>query len=97
MPHASGKRRQFDLRDREHDAGDAEALAAIAREDADFAKVIDQHLQLYRRSIEDMRLRPIGEEDYTLALSGFLREVLPRSGARTTCRAAKGRSRGRPG
>jgi glycosyltransferase involved in cell wall biosynthesis len=62
-----------------YDAGDAEALAAIAREDADFAKVIDQYLQLYRRSIDDMRLRPVMEEDYTLAISGFLRDVLPRS------------------
>jgi glycosyltransferase involved in cell wall biosynthesis len=61
-----------------YDAGDAEALAAIAREEADFAKVIDQYLQLYRRSIEDMRLRPVVEEDYALALSGFLRDVLPR-------------------
>ncbi len=62
-----------------YDAGDGEALAASAREDADFAKVIDQYLQLYRRSIDDMRLRPVVEEDYTLALSGFLRDVLPRS------------------
>ena len=63
-----------------YDAGDGEALAAIAREDADFAKVIDQYLQLYRRSIDGhMRLRPVVEEDYTLALSGFLRDVLPRS------------------
>jgi hypothetical protein len=62
-----------------YDAGDAEALAGIAREDANIAKVIDQYLQLYRRSIEDMRLRPVTEDDYTLALSGFLRDVLPRS------------------
>jgi len=62
-----------------YDAGDAEALAGIAREDANIAKAIDQYLQLYRRSIEDMRLRPVGDDDYTLALSGFLRDVLPRS------------------
>jgi glycosyltransferase involved in cell wall biosynthesis len=62
-----------------YDAGDAEALAAVAREDADVTKVIDQYLQLYRKSIDDMRLRPVVEDDYSLVLSGFLRDVLPRN------------------
>ena len=62
-----------------YDAGEAEALAGLAREDANMAKVIDQYLQLYRRSIEDIRFRPVAEDDYNLALSGFLRAVLPRS------------------
>jgi hypothetical protein len=56
-----------------------ESCSSVAREDANIARALDQYLQLYRRSIEDMRLRPVGDDDYTLALSGFLRDVLPRS------------------
>jgi hypothetical protein len=62
-----------------YDAAGSEALSALAREDADFSKVLDRYLELYRRSIEDMQARPVAEEDYVLALSGFLREALPRT------------------
>ena len=62
-----------------YDAAGSEALSALAREEADFSKLLDRYLELYRLSIEDMQARPVAEEDYVLALSGFLREALPRT------------------
>lgn len=62
-----------------YDAAGSEALSALTREQADFSKLLDRYLELYRLSIEDMQARPVAEEDYVLALSGFLREALPRA------------------
>ena len=62
-----------------YDAAASEALSALARVDADFSKLLDRYLELYRLSIEDMQARPVAEADYVLALSGFLREALPRT------------------
>ena len=62
-----------------YDAAGSEALSALTREQADFSKLLDRYLELYRLSIEDMQARPVAEEDYVLALSGFLREALPRT------------------
>jgi hypothetical protein len=62
-------------------ADDSEVLSALARADADFGKMLEHYLALYRLAVADMEARPVVEENYLLALSGFLREVLPRDSA----------------
>lgn len=60
---------------------DSEALSALARPDADFGRMLERYLELYRLAIADMEAVPVEEESYLLALSGFLRDVLPRGSA----------------
>jgi hypothetical protein len=62
-----------------YDAVAATALATRARRETDFELGFTRYLKFYRRAIKRLAKRPVSIEQHAIAVSAFLRNVLPRS------------------